>query len=70
MAHQTHRFKPRSATRMRRLMNTWPPLRFAGVRIVAWDADYTRVVVRSAKPWSMATPRVSCMPARPSRTMS
>ena len=27
-------------------------------------------VVRSAKPWSMATPRVSFMPARPSRTCS
>jgi len=35
---------------MRRLMNLWPPLAFAGVRIVAWDADYGRVVVRSRKP--------------------
>jgi len=35
---------------MRRLMNVWPPLAFAGVRVVAWDADYGRVVVRSGKP--------------------
>jgi len=31
-------------------MNWWPPLRFAGVRIVDWSDDYTRVVVRSGRP--------------------
>lgn len=35
---------------MRRLMNLWPPLAFAGVRILEWDEDYTRVLVRSARP--------------------
>jgi acyl-coenzyme A thioesterase PaaI-like protein len=35
-----------SARRMRRLMNLWPPLLFAGIRILEWDADFRRVKVR------------------------
>ena len=35
-----------SARRMRRVMNLWPPLLFAGIRIQAWDADFRRVKVR------------------------
>ncbi len=31
-------------------MNLWPPLVFAGIRITEWDDDYSRVVVRSARP--------------------
>jgi len=37
-----------NAARMRRLMNLWPPLLFAGIRILEWDADFRRVVVRLA----------------------
>ncbi|MBO9627688.1 MAG: DUF4442 domain-containing protein [Microbacterium sp.] len=50
MSHQDNRFRKRSAARLRRLMNWWPPLLFAGVRIVEWAPDYTAVTVRSAKP--------------------
>ncbi len=35
-----------SARRMRRVMNLWPPLLFAGIRILEWDADFRRVRVR------------------------
>lgn len=31
---------------MRRVMNLWPPLLFAGIRILEWDADFRRVKVR------------------------
>jgi len=37
-----------SARRMRRAMNLWPPLLFAGIRILQWDADFRRVKVRLA----------------------
>ncbi len=35
-----------NARRMRRVMNLWPPLLFAGIRILEWDADFRRVKVR------------------------
>ena len=47
---QQHRFRPRSAARMRRLMNAWPAFWAAGIRIVAWDADFRRIVVRLTRP--------------------
>jgi len=31
---------------MRRVMSLWPPLLFAGIRILEWDADFRRVTVR------------------------
>jgi acyl-coenzyme A thioesterase PaaI-like protein len=36
---------------MWRILNVWPPLLFAGIRVVGWDDDYSRVKVRLAKSW-------------------
>jgi acyl-coenzyme A thioesterase PaaI-like protein len=47
---QRHRFKRRSAKRMRRLMNLWPAFWAAGIRITEWDDDFRRVVVRLRRP--------------------
>ncbi len=35
-----------STRRMRRVMNLWPPLLFAGIRILEWDDDFRRVKIR------------------------
>ncbi len=47
---QRHRFKRRSAKRMRRLMNAWPALWAAGIRVTEWDDDFHRIVVRLRRP--------------------
>ncbi len=35
-----------SAARMWRTINLWPPLFFAGIRVIEWDARFRRVKVR------------------------
>jgi len=46
---QTVRLGSQRPARLWRLLNIWPPLLFAGIRIIDWADDYSSVTVRLAK---------------------
>ena len=39
------------ARKLKLLLNVWPPLRFAGIRVLRFDDDYRHVAVRLALRW-------------------